>query len=214
MHSHPLLVVGTTNRKKGQEIAWLLSGVGVTLRTLADFPDPLDVEETGKTFAENATLKAVAQARHLGHWVLAEDSGLAVDALHGAPGVYSARYSGPGATDASNNRLLLESLGALPAERRTARYVCRMAVADPQGRVRAESEGYCAGRILFEPRGTHGFGYDPLFEILEYHRSFGQLGPVAKGCLSHRARAARRLIPRLMELLDTGALGGGGLCAP
>ena len=204
MPSKPLLVLGTANRKKGREIAGLLAPVGLELRTLADFPEAPDVEETGRTFAENAALKAVAQARRLDCWVLAEDSGLMVDALDGAPGVYSARYSGPGATDASNNRRLLEAMRDVPAEARAARYVCHMTLADPGGEIRAESEARCAGRILSEPRGAHGFGYDPLFEIVEYHRSFGELGPVVKACLSHRARAARRLIPRLVELVDRG----------
>ena len=204
MPSKPLLVLGTANRKKGREIADLLAPVGLELRTLADFPEAPDVEETGRTFAENAALKAVAQARRLDRWVLAEDSGLMVGALDGAPGVYSARYSGPGATDESNNRRLLEAMRDVPAQRRAARYVCHMTLADPGSQIRAESEAYCTGRILLEPRGTHGFGYDPLFEIVEYHRSFGELGPVVKGCLSHRARAARRLIPRLVELVDRG----------
>jgi XTP/dITP diphosphohydrolase len=207
MPCKPLLVLGTANRKKGGEIAHLLAPVGLELRTLADLPDAADVEETGRTFAENAVLKAVAQARRLDRWVLAEDSGLMVDALDGAPGVYSARYSGEGATDESNNRRLLEVLRGVPTQRRTARYVCHMALADPRGEIRAESEGYCAGRILPEPRGRHGFGYDPLFEIVEYHRSFGQLGPVVKACLSHRARAAARLIPRLVDLVDRGQWG-------
>ncbi len=201
-----MLVLGTTNRKKGEELARLFAPVGVRLGTLADFADHVEVEEDGATFAENAAKKAVAQARHLGCWVLGEDSGLAVDALGGAPGVYSARFSGPGATDASNNRLLLERLaGTAPADR-GAGYVCHMVLADPSGAVRAESRGTCRGRILPEPRGTAGFGYDPLFELLEYHRSFGQLGPAAKALLSHRARAARRMLPQLMALADAGDL--------
>jgi XTP/dITP diphosphohydrolase len=202
--SKPLLVLGTANRKKGREIADLLAPVGLELRTLADFPEAPDVEETGQTFGENAALKAVAQARRLERWVLAEDSGLMVDALQGAPGVYSARYSGPGATDVSNNRRLLEAMRDVAQERRTARYVCHMTLAEPRGQVRAESEACCSGRILREPRGTYGFGYDPLFEIVEYHRSFGELGLLVKACLSHRARAAGRLIPRLVELIDRG----------
>lgn len=185
-------------------MADLLAPVGLELRTLADFPEGPDVEETGRTFAENAAAKAVAQARRLGCWVLGEDSGLMVDALDGAPGVFSARYSGPGATDASNNRLLLETMQDVPTERRTARYVCHMTLADPEGQVRAESEAHCSGRILPEPRGTYGFGYDPLFEIVEYHRSFGELGLVVKACLSHRARAARRLTADLIALVDVG----------
>ena len=123
--------------------------------------------------------------------MLADDSGLEVDALGGAPGIYSARFAGPNATDDDNNRRLLEKLGDLPLERRTARYVCHVTVADPTGAVRAESHDTCRGRIRFEPAGTNGFGYDPYFEVVEYHRTFGELGPTVKRMLSHRSRALR-----------------------
>ncbi len=136
----------------------------------------------------------------MAHWVLGEDSGLVVDTLGGAPGVFSARFSGPGATDESNNRLLLEKLAGMPLEKRTAHYVCHATVSDPQGQIRAESEGYCHGRIRFQPAGAGGFGYDPLFEIVEYRRTFGELSSTVKAALSHRARAIRALIPRLLEL--------------
>ncbi len=204
MTTKPLLVLGTHNRKKGQELAGLLAEVGLELRTLADFPDAIDVVEDGNTFSENAALKAIQQARHIGRWVLGEDSGLMVDALDGAPGVLSARYSGPGATDESNNRLLLEQLAEIPPEQRTARYVCQMTVSDPSGTIRAASEGVCSGRILLEPRGTHGFGYDPLFEPEGCRGSFGELGPDVKARLSHRARAARQLVPELRRLAEAG----------
>jgi XTP/dITP diphosphohydrolase len=198
------LVLGTNNRKKGIELAELLTPWGFELVTLADIPGAIDVEETGDTFAANARLKACQQAKHLGRWVLGEDSGLAVDALKGAPGVYSARFSGEGATDESNNRLLLEKLGNTPLEKRTAHYVCHATLADPAGTVRAESEDACHGRIIFEPRGHGGFGYDPLFEVVEYHRTFGELGPAVKAALSHRARAIRQLIPTMLRLADAG----------
>jgi XTP/dITP diphosphohydrolase len=201
-----MLVIGTANRKKGGELAELFQNVGVELKTLADFPHVIAVPEDGETFAANAVLKATGYARQLRHWVLADDSGLLVDVLQGEPGVLSARYAGEDGTDEDNNRLLLKRLGDLPVERRWARFVCHMALADPQGRIQAESEASCRGRILFEPRGHNGFGYDPLFEIVEYHRSFAEFGPLVKKCLSHRARAARLLIPRLMELVDTGKL--------
>jgi XTP/dITP diphosphohydrolase len=199
--SKPLLVVGTANRKKGLELAELFSAVGIELKTLADFPGAIRVVESGATFADNAALKATEQAGHLGQWVLADDSGLEVDALGGAPGVASARFSGPNANDAANNRLLLEKLGAAPLEKRTARFVCHMVLADPSGKIRAESEGACRGRILFVPRGDRGFGYDPLFEVAEYHRTFAELGIAVKSCISHRARAARMLVPSLIALL-------------
>ena len=124
----------------------------------------------------------------------------------GEPGVFSARYSGPDATDQSNNRLLLEQLGDRPLERRAARFVCHIAVADPSGEIQAESAAACRGRILFEPRGDAGFGYDPLFEIVEYHRTFAEFGLRVKACLSHRARATGRLIPRLIQLADAKAI--------
>jgi XTP/dITP diphosphohydrolase len=203
----PLLVLGTRNRKKGQELAEVLLPVGLQLSTLADFPQAIEVVEDGDTFAANAALKAVGQARHLGLWVLGEDSGLMVDPLGGAPGVYSARFSGENASDESNNRLLLQRLGDLPLEQRGAGYVCHMTVSDPSGAIHAESEGVCRGRILFSGRGTNGFGYDPLFEIIEYHRTFGELSPLVKSCLSHRARAARLLIPQLIRLVEQGAIG-------
>jgi XTP/dITP diphosphohydrolase len=206
MKSKLELVVGTGNRAKGRELAELLAPAGLELATLADFPQAIDVLENGDTFAANAAMKATQQARHLGRWVLADDSGLAVDALAGAPGVLSARYSGPAATDASNNDLLLERLASLPPEQRTARFVCHMTLADPSGTVRAESESHCRGRITSVPRGEYGFGYDPLFEIVEYHRTFGELGLAVKSCLSHRARAARRLVPSLLALIDIAEL--------
>jgi len=200
MNAQSLLVLGTSNRKKGEEMAELLAPAGWELRTLADFPQAIQVPEGGDTFAANATAKATQQAIHLGQWVVADDSGLMVDALGGAPGVLSARYGGPGTTDEQNNRKLLEDLSGVPAEQRTAQFVCHMVLADPAGTVRGETRGHCCGRIRFQPQGTNGFGYDPLFEILAYHQTFAELGPVAKSVLSHRARAARQMIPILWAL--------------
>ncbi len=197
---HRLLVLGTGNRKKGRELAQLLGRVGLEIRTLADYPQAIDVVEDGDTFAANAARKATQQARHLGQWVLADDSGLTVDWLDGAPGVFSSRYSGPAATDEGNNQKLLEALRDVPREERGARFVCHICVADPSGAIRGESEASCRGRILLAPSGSGGFGYDPLFEIVEYHRSFGALSPLVKAHLSHRSRAAARIVPRLIEL--------------
>jgi XTP/dITP diphosphohydrolase len=197
-----MLVLGTANRKKGIELAELFRLSGVEIRTLADFAVDFEVEEHGDTFAANARLKAIGYAKHLGRWVLADDSGLEVDALEGRPGVYSARFAGPEADDAANNRLLLEQLGNRPIEARGAQFVCHIAVADPSGTIRAEANAACRGRILFAERGDAGFGYDPLFEIAEYHRTFAELGLRAKAILSHRARAARRVLPLLLQLSD------------
>ncbi|MBN2218171.1 MAG: non-canonical purine NTP pyrophosphatase [Pirellulales bacterium] len=204
MNRQPCLVLGTGNRKKGVELAALFAPLGITVQTLADFPESFQVDETGNTFAENAACKAIEQARRLDRWVLGEDSGLMVDALGGSPGIYSARFSGPGATDASNNAYLLDKLSDTPLAERTAHYVCHMTLSDPSGRIAAESEDVCRGRVVFAPRGEHGFGYDPLFEVVEYHRTFGELGAVVKACLSHRSRAARRLVPQLARLVESG----------
>jgi XTP/dITP diphosphohydrolase len=198
------LVIGTRNRKKGAELIEILAPSGVSMVTLDELADATDVEETGDSFAANAGLKATEQAKHLGRWVLADDSGLEVDALGGKPGVYSARFAGPQATDDDNNRLLLEQLGGTPLEKRTAHYVCHVAVADPTGTVRAESRAECHGRVRFEPAGSNGFGYDPLFEVIEYHRTFGELGPHVKRAISHRSRAMRAILPRLHGMLDAG----------
>lgn len=198
------LVVGTTNAAKGRELVALLEPLGFSVRTLADFSQAIDVVEDGDTFAANARKKAAEQARHLDRWVLADDSGLQVAALEGRPGVYSARYAGPTADDAANNAKLLDELAQIPAERRPARYYCHVAVADPSGAIRAETAGVCGGRIRRAPAGSNGFGYDPLFEIVEYHRTFGELGPRVKSALSHRARAMRAIVAPLRNLLEAG----------
>ncbi len=199
----PVLVFGTGNRKKAGELADLLAPSGIRLKTLADFDSPLEIEESGQSFRENAELKATQQARHLKQWVLADDSGLVVDALKGAPGVYSARFAGPNATDADNRRKLLAELANVDPPRRTAHFVCQLALADPSGTLRAEATGKCHGRIRTEEAGTEGFGYDPLFEVVEYHRTFGQLSAVTKAVLSHRARAMHAILPELVRLLCT-----------
>lgn len=196
------LVLGTHNQKKRRELEYLLTPLGIELRTLDDFPNALEVDETGDTFQANAALKATVQAKHLDRWVLGEDSGLMVDALGGAPGIYSARFSGASATDADNNRLLLEKLADVPEARRTAHYHCHFTLSDPQGNERINCEGRCSGRILSTPRGSAGFGYDPLFEISEYHQTFAELGDAIKSVLSHRARAHRKFVPLLQQLIS------------
>jgi XTP/dITP diphosphohydrolase len=195
-----ILVLGTHNRKKGIELVDLLTPHGFELRTLNDFDNPLEVAESGDSFEANAILKARQQALHLGHWVVGEDSGLAVDALGGAPGIFSARFAGDHGDDNQNNRKLLDELDTTPREKRTAHYVCHAALSDPQGNIRAQCEDCCHGRIRTEPQGDSGFGYDPLFEIVEYHRTFGQIGDTTKSVLSHRSRALRRFIPKLLAL--------------
>jgi XTP/dITP diphosphohydrolase len=196
-----VLVVGSRNRKKREEIVEILGDLGLELRDLTSWPDAPEVVEDGATFADNARKKAVELARHLGQWVLGEDSGLVVPALNGRPGVYSARYAGKQGDDEANNDRLLAELAPLPDDRRAAYYVCTAALSDPQGEVRAVVEGRCHGVIIRERRGTGGFGYDPLFLIPEYHRTFGELSPRVKHALSHRARALAQLRPVLRKLL-------------
>lgn len=190
----PRLVLGTRNAGKVREISDLFEPWGVAIASLADFPQAIEVDETGETFAENARLKAVIQAMHLGEWVLGEDSGICVDALGGAPGPRSARFAGDDATDADNNALLLDRLRGVPLEQRTAHYTCHIVLADPSGRVHVDCETECHGRIAMRPSGDAGFGYDPLFEVIEYHRTFGELGDTVKAVISHRARAMRQLL--------------------
>lgn len=196
------IVLGTRNRKKLGELQLLLSPLGFPLQTLDEAGSSLEVEETGESFAENAALKAAQQATQLGQWVIGEDSGLCVDALKGAPGIYSARYAGPDATDQQNNAKLLEALADTPDAKRGGKYVCHMALADPHGEIRIRCEATCRGRLAREPRGTNGFGYDPLFVIPEYHQTFGELGPIVKAALSHRSRAMRMFVPQLLKLAD------------
>jgi XTP/dITP diphosphohydrolase len=199
--SAPSIVLASRNRKKIAEMVELLRPHGIAVLSSADFAEMGEVVEDGTTFAENAAKKASETALKLGRWALGEDSGLAVDALKGAPGVYSARYSGANATDESNNAKLIADLQGVPDEKRSAHYVCSIAVADPAGQIQLRAEGMCRGRITSEPRGSNGFGYDPYFLILESHRTFGELGSVVKHHLSHRARAFERLIPQLVQTL-------------
>jgi XTP/dITP diphosphohydrolase len=193
------LILGTHNRKKGVELQQLLAPHGFELKTLAEVSNAIEVVEDGDSFQANAQLKATQQALNLGCWVLGEDSGICVDALGGEPGIYSARFSGEGATDERNNALMLEKLDGVPKAKRTAHYVCHMSLSDPEGNVRVDCEETCRGRILESPRGTGGFGYDPLFEIPEYHATFGELGSAVKAMLSHRSRAMRKFVPKLLK---------------
>ncbi len=197
------LVLGTHNKKKRGELDDLLRPHGFAVRALTDFSDSLEVVEDGNSFQENATKKAVQQAQHLNAWVLGEDSGICIDALGGQPGIYSARFAGEQATDADNNALVLEKLAHVPHEKRTAHYVCHMTLADPSGTVHIDCEATCRGILRTSASGQGGFGYDPLFEIPEYHVTFGQLSPAVKSILSHRARAARQFLAQLLPLAQS-----------
>jgi len=204
----PLVILSSRNRKKSGEIAELLAPHHIRLVSVADYPDIADVVEDGETFAANAAKKASEVARQLRSWTIGEDSGLMVDALKGAPGIYSARYSaletgGVGATDEKNNARLLRELAEIPPERRTAGYICSVALADSRGEIRAVAEERCRGVIIDEARGANGFGYDPYFLVREYHQTFGQLDSSVKQQISHRARAFRKFIPLLIRLVQS-----------
>ncbi len=203
------LLFATGNPGKLRELARLLEGLAIEVVSPADLPALLpEVEEDGATFAENARKKAAVQARASGLHALADDSGLCVDALSGRPGVRSARFSEeaePGlagrARDLANNRLLLRSLAGEPPERRGAGYVAALALAGPEGRILAEVEGACRGRIGAAPRGEEGFGYDPLFLPEAFpDRTMAELSPAEKDAISHRGRAFRALRPLLARL--------------
>jgi XTP/dITP diphosphohydrolase len=215
MTAAPILVLGTTNAGKLRELAALVEPLGIPCRSLAGFTAAVEVDETGDSFAANAALKAEQQARALGHWVLAEDSGLVVDALGGAPGIRSARFSGPAGgdprpADERNNALLLERLAGVAPADRSAHYACHAALADPLGRIVATASGICRGVIADGPQGGGGFGYDPLFIVPEYARTFGQLAPEVKAVISHRARAMRAIIPAVVRWLRPPAPPAGG----
>ncbi|QDT70752.1 Non-canonical purine NTP pyrophosphatase [Planctomycetes bacterium MalM25] len=202
MSTTPTLVIGSRNAKKRDELVALLEPQGVAVRTLDDFPGLThEVDEDGDTFEHNARKKATEYARELGQWVLADDSGLCVDALDGAPGVDSAHYAGEHGANDANNALLLKNLQGVLPEKRAAHYVALLVLADPSGEVRAETRGECHGRIVTELCGEGGFGYDPLFEVREYHRTFGQMGPAVKRAISHRSRAMRQMLPKLVQLV-------------
>ncbi len=202
MTEQPVIVLASRNAKKAAEIEVLLKGVGVSVRPVSEFPSATEVDEDGDSFKANAEKKASQVARQTGHWAIGEDSGLSVDALKGAPGIYSARFSGEGATDESNNLHLQKQLEGVADAKRGAHYTCHVALADPNGAIRLNVERYCNGVIIREPRGTNGFGYDPYFLIREYGKTFGELSPVVKKSISHRARAFNEFVPGLVPLLD------------
>ncbi|MGH9678077.1 MAG: RdgB/HAM1 family non-canonical purine NTP pyrophosphatase [Candidatus Acidiferrum sp.] len=195
-----IVVVGTRNPKKLSEILEILGDFGLDLRDLSGWPITPDVVEDGETFEANARKKATEVALHLSQWVIGEDSGLVVPALNGRPGVYSARYAGKQGDDEANNNRLLAELAPLPPEHRAAFYICTAALSDPNGNVIAVVEGRCHGVIIKERRGSGGFGYDPLFLIPEYHKTFAELSSRVKHALSHRARALAQLRPALRKL--------------
>ncbi|ADF41512.1 XTP/dITP diphosphatase [Priestia megaterium] len=188
------IIIATKNAGKVKDFETLFSPKGFKVKSLLDFPEIEDVEETGVTFAENATLKAEAISSALNKPVIADDSGLAIDALNGEPGVYSARYAGENKDDNANIEKVLQKLNDVPFEKRTARFHCALAIAVPGKRTEIV-EGTCEGHILEEKRGENGFGYDPIFFVEKWRCSMAELTKEQKNQISHRANALKRLAP-------------------
>ena len=196
------IVVGSRNSGKIREIQAVLADLPYCVTGLSDQTIP-DAEETGTTFQENAILKARYYCQHTGEYCLADDSGLEVDALDGAPGVYSARYAGEQASDEENNQKLLSALTAIPTQRRTARFRSVLALAGPDGSLML-AEGVCEGIVLFEARGTGGFGYDPLFLMPDQRKTLAEMTLAEKNLASHRGNALRAFKQQLVQAAKEG----------
>lgn len=195
-----LLILATRNKGKIEEMKTMLSEYGIEVKGVSDYPECPEVEEDGDTFQQNAIKKAETIANILGIPALADDSGLEVDPLEGRPGVYSARFAGPNATDGDNIRKLIESLKDVPAGDRSARFRCVLALAVP-GKNTWTSEGTCEGHIVLEPKGTEGFGYDPVFYLPEKGKTMAQLTKDEKNQISHRGKAVRQFLREVASLL-------------
>lgn len=194
-----VLVIATENKHKGEELASILrQEMEISVRTLADFPGVKLPPETGSTYRENAVQKALAAAKATGHWAMGDDSGMEVEALGGAPGLYSARFAGEGVTYADNRKKVLDLLGDRPDDQRTARFLCTIALASPEGKVEVV-EGRCEGRITRRDVREGGFGYDPIFFLPAYNKTFAELSPEEKNRISHRGSAVRAAIPLLKK---------------
>ncbi len=197
----PKLLLASNNQDKIREYKGLLRGIPFEIVTPADLGIIVSVEEVGGSFEENATLKAAAIARQSGLLSLADDSGLEVDALRGEPGARSHRYAGEGASDIDRNKYLLTKLKSVPEKERTARFRCIIAIATPSGKVELFS-GECPGVIIDEPKGTQGFGYDPIFYLPELGKTMAELTLEEKNKISHRARAAEKAREYLIDITD------------
>ncbi len=193
------LLIASGNKHKVAEIKELLAGSSWQVCSLADYPQVELPPEDAPTFEGNAYIKAAAAAKATGLWTLADDSGLAVDYLQGEPGVRSARYAGEDKDDDANNRKLLAAMTDCPADERTARFVCALALVSPDGES-FTANGTCEGRIGYEERGTMGFGYDPLFIMEDGTHTMAELDMAAKNEISHRAKALRQMLPVLLEI--------------
>lgn len=193
------IVIATRNAHKLREISQILKVDGVEFLSLNDLPEYPEVEETGRTFADNALLKARTAAYHSGCWALADDSGLEVDVLQGRPGVHSARYAGEEADPLKNIQKLLAELKGLPQEKLTARFVCHIVLVSNHNRAYF-SEGKIEGLIIDHPQGQNGFGYDPVFWLPQYGRTMAQLSPEEKNAISHRTLALNKIAPLIASL--------------
>lgn len=188
------LLLATTNLHKIREFKDIFKGLSrIEILSLHQFPEYIPPEETGATFKENASLKALHAAQQLNCWVLADDSGLCVPALHGEPGVNSRRYAGKEATDQDNRQKLLQAMSHLDEHLRNAYYACALAIANPEG-IQKVVEGTCEGLILSSPKGRNGFGYDSLFLKNDYEKTFAELDESTKNKISHRRKAFERLL--------------------
>ncbi len=197
-----VIVVATTNPGKLGEVLAVFNMAGARMRALSEFPPYPEPVEDGTTFAANAALKACYYSRMTGHWALADDSGLVVDALDGAPGIRSARYAGTRGDDQANNAKLIQALAGIPDDRRSARFRCAVALADGET-VLATAEGVIEGRIIDHRRGRNGFGYDPHFLVPELGLTTAELTPEEKNRRSHRGQALRIIFPKIAVLMDS-----------
>ncbi|WP_445489609.1 XTP/dITP diphosphatase [Niallia sp. 03133] len=190
------IIIATKNAGKAKEFEQMFAPLGYTVKTLLDYPEIEDVEETGTTFEENAILKAETVSKIVGKAVISDDSGLMVDALNGEPGVYSARYAGEQKDDEANMVKVLAELEGVPTDKRTARFCCTLAVAIP-GKEALTFTGTCEGIILEEKRGEFGFGYDPIFYVVGEEKAMAELPADKKNKISHRANALQKLKEQL-----------------
>ncbi|MDZ5470767.1 XTP/dITP diphosphatase (plasmid) [Bacillus sp. 31A1R] len=195
------IIIATKNKGKAKEFEQMFLPLGFEVKTLLDYNDIGDIEETGSTFEENAIIKAEELSKLLNQIVIADDSGLMVDALDGAPGIYSARFAGEEKNDEANIDKILQLLQGVPDEKRTARFYCALAVAIPSKSSQTVS-GECEGRILHERRGSYGFGYDPIFFAIEKGKAMAELTPEEKSQISHRAKALEKLKENLTAIFE------------
>ncbi len=194
------ILIATNNAGKLREFEQLLASLPISLESPHQLGLKLDGEETGTSYLENARAKALAGQQASGLLTLADDSGLEVEALDGEPGIYSARQGGPGLDDIARYELLLQRLCTVPWPQRTAHFRCVVVAATPTGEI-FHAEGSCTGKIAFHPSGAHGFGYDPIFYLPEYHQSMSELSPTLKNSISHRARAVQAIVPILTRII-------------